>query len=54
LFQFSSFSVLSDIQFFEMDIEDMSLCEGTFLSVEYYTENGSVLDLDAIWCVRVT
>lgn len=55
LFQVFSFNVVSDIQFFDMHIEDTSICEGTFfLSVEYYTDNGSILDLDVTWYVRVT
>lgn len=38
-----------------MHIEDMSICEGTFIvSVEYYTDSGSILDLGVIWYVRVT
>lgn len=33
----------------DMDIEDMCICERIFfLSVAYYTDNGSVLDLDLI------
>lgn len=54
LVQFFSFNVVSDIQFSDMDIEDRSICEGTSLSVEYYTDNGSILDLDVIWGVCVT
>lgn len=53
--QFSSFSVVSDIQFFDIDIEDMSICKGIFsLSVEYYTDSVSILDFVIIWYVHVS